>query len=345
MKRLFSAATMLLLITGATLAVAQTADPNQMFNRAAELAAQKRYDEALSIWLDLRDKLDKKYRPNLHKALGLAYQKLEMHPQAWHHLTLYLRGKPDDVKADEWLRAVQWELSNKYYKARFACRPLDARIVLGSGDKAIEYPCPLTWWFLPGDYLITIRKAGFKNQTIPITVSLETNNAEHEVELEPAPEPEKTVPPTSSGEQTGDWNTVPYANTSDEFPATVVAPAESGGSNFFEWTLVVSGIAIAGAGGFLHWQAGVKNDELHDIFLDKEKIPTWKIAQANYDKAYDNEVRSRETAAFALYGVGAAAALTGVILLAVGDDEADGTVSLSPASQPGGAGALFSCDF
>ena len=329
-----------LLTLGAPLC--QTVDPNQRFNQAAQLAAEKKYDKALDIWLDLRDKLDEKFRPNLHKALGLAYLKLMMYPQSWHHLIVYLRVKPDDKKADGWLRKVQWELSQNYYKARFQCRPLESEVVIGTGAKAVAYPCPLTWWFKPADYLITVQKAGFKTVTIPVTVSLENADKEYSVELEAEPTP---VNPTPAPTTTATPVTKGPIKATALPPPTVVRLPESGGSKFIEWTLIVTGTAIAGAGGFLQWQAGQKNEELHDTFLDKDKLPSWKIAQNNYNKAFDNEVRSREIGAGVLYGIGGAVVVTGIIMLAVGGDGKGSTVSLSPTTFAGGTGAVVSWDF
>jgi tetratricopeptide (TPR) repeat protein len=54
----------------------------ERFNKGVELAGLKKYEEAISIWLEVLGQLGAEDVPTAHKAMGLAYKKLGRLPEA-----------------------------------------------------------------------------------------------------------------------------------------------------------------------------------------------------------------------------------------------------------------------
>jgi hypothetical protein len=115
---------------------------------------------------------------------------------------------------------------------------------------------------------------------------------------------------------------------------------------WWKWAVAGGGVALVAIGGGLNAAALSRNDELKQQYPDGTY---WKRAPAEnpakYEDAYNGEVVPMATTAYILYGVGAAAAVTGTILLFVPEDDAVGTTTVAPIIAPDTAGISFSMGF
>jgi len=343
---------LLLLLCLPVPALAQEAKtPKDRFNQGVALAKDKQYEEAISVWLDVLDELDEEYVPRAHRVLGTAYKKLGKLPQAWHHLTLYLKaGVKKDLKAGAWLEQVERKLAKTHRKVVISCAPegvlLDLRPA-GEGEapnpkstiRNPKYPCPLTWWFEPGKRHVQAMKAGYVSKIVEIDVRERGEQGGHTIRLaavDEAPEgPEKLAGGTTEG------------STLTSGPGSIVKPAEpEHSSRALEWSLIGSGAAVAVAGGILHGIAYSRNES---IYSDYKYSETPTTAEDDYDAAYEDDVLPKEIAAYVLYGLGGAAVVTGVIVLAVkqgrSDDDGGSSLSVVPIPMRGGSGAMVTFEF
>ena len=313
-------------------------DPNEQFQDGVKLAKQRDYQEAINLWLGLLDSADVDFQPKVRKAIALAYKKLERYPEAWHYLTLYLRNAPkEDRKAGAWLEEVEKELAGMHRKVSISCEPDGATLGLDPAAGAIAYPCPLTWWFVPGKHEVSATKEGHHPQTAEIDVLERDDEGAHEIKLvaiakDPpvvAKLPEKTPP--------SDTITIDKPADSEPIP------------NLLEWSLVGAGGAAIIAGGIFHSLGYSKNEDLHDKYKDEENYPDQDAAKKPYDDEYADEVQPKLTSAYVLYGLGTAAVTTGVVLLVLNEGEASagerGAWTLAPMALPQGGGALATFEF
>ena len=276
------------------------------------------------------------FRKALEKALNehdaspetVAYKKLKRLPEAWHHLTLYLKSVPkQDLKAGKWLQGAERELERSHKKISLTCDPGGVMLSLRL-DQARDgqppasglqppYPCPLTWWFRPGKHNIYAVKEGYKPRTVQIDVRERGDQGTREIKLD-AIAPEPKPPPVVATEDPG------------ETPGTTgitkpVEPKKESGA--LGWVLTGSGAAVGLTGGILQFLADSRNEELHDKYMNKTDYPNGEEAKLLYDADYEDEVRPKRMTAFVLYGVGGAAMVAGVVLLAMNESpESDGTM-------------------
>lgn len=110
-----------------------------------------------------------------------------------------------------------------------------------------------------------------------------------------------------------------------------------------QWWLGLSGMVVGSAaivtGGVLHGLAASKADEASGV-------PNLPDRRAEFESARD-EARSMETAAWALYGSGAAILATGVVLFVLDEGpatEGEGT-TVTPTAFQGGAGVTWTTRF
>ncbi len=115
---------------------------------------------------------------------------------------------------------------------------------------------------------------------------------------------------------------------------------------WWKWAIAGSGIAMVGIGGALNSAAISRNDELQQQYPDGTY---WNRAPAEnprkYQDGYNGEVVPMATTAYILYGVGAAAAVTGTILLFIPEGESGGGATVAPIVAPDTAGISFSLGF
>jgi hypothetical protein len=330
------ALTITLYLLQAPVTWSQESTPKEEFNNGVRLAKQKDYQGAIDAWLGALDGLDGEYRPKAHKALGLAYKKLDKLPEAWHHFTLYLKAAiKQDTKAGAWLEQVEKKLAKKQRRVVISCEQEGTKLYLGKSATGPAYSCPLTWWFLPGKRHIHAVREGFVSGGAEVDVRERGEQGSHTIALVAiAKEPDSIVkPPPDQVEPAGTPNTITK-------PA-----APRGGSKILEWTLIGSGTAAVITGGILHGMASSANEELHDKYKDS----TADDAGKQYDDEYGEQVLPKEVSAYLLYGIGGAALATGAVMMFLKPGQSDGdkgsSMTVAPMFIPRGTGAAMTLVF
>lgn len=135
-------------------------------DRAMQLAQEGKLEEAIEIWLNLKEML-LPTDPQLwaiHRNLGRSFQKLKLYPEAWWHLqrSLYL-DREQAGKAAEWLAEVEKELAAQgYTKVRVEVKAPGGSVLFKHGEKERAFGTPLEWWFKTGTQVVTARAPGFR---------------------------------------------------------------------------------------------------------------------------------------------------------------------------------------
>ena len=312
---------------------AQSSDPEEQFNRAVELAKEDEYGKAIKVCLDVLDELPESERSRVHKLLGYAHKKLEMLPESWHHLTIYLESSGrDDTTAGGWLQEVEAALKMTHVKVTLTCTPSGARLslpasqpspssALRAGSLVASHSCPVAWWFKPGKHKVSATAPGHKPRTLEIFVQKRGDSGMREIRLAAVAVHRRPV---------------------DRQPKK--------SSRALEWALIGSGLALGVTGGIFHGLGYSKNEDLHQKYLNEENYSSAEQAQTLYDEARQEEVRPKEIAAYVLYGVGGAAVLAGIVTWAVRKPgragEKTSGVMVSPMLTAGsGTGALLTFEF
>ena len=330
-------------IPSGALAQAPGDEPKDRFNQGVELAKYKKYEQAVALWLDVLEELDDTWLPRAHKALGLAYKKLDRLPDAAYHLERYVALVSErDSKAEAWLADVTRELEPTHARVSFVCDPGDARVEIlpngGDGHSSateLHYPCPFAFWLTPGAHRVRATKEGYHTVSLDVQVPAGEKESMKGISLEPidatwgppkaSPSVVQESPPEASDASRVAW------------PPAV------------EWTLIGSGAALSIVAGVIHGLALSRNDELHDLYGAKASYPDGSVAKVLYDAAYDEQVRPKENTAYVLYGVGGAAVVTGVILMVVregtGASDTGGAVNVSAVPVREGAMGMVEVGF
>ncbi len=112
----------------------------------------------------------------------------------------------------------------------------------------------------------------------------------------------------------------PDQTTTVETPETL--QVEDSGVNWGGWLTLTAGLATAGAGGYFTWQ-GLQTQDEADGLTRPAADDTSSAAGARRQEILDLEDQADQEAliSYILYGVGGAATITGIILLAVGGDD------------------------
>jgi hypothetical protein len=324
-------------------ASAQQAGPQARFNQAVELATAGSYVKAVEVCSDVLPKLPDSERPRVHKLLGYSYKKLDMLPEAWHHLTIYLgsSGK-QDTAAGEWLQEVESGLKRSHVKVSFSCHPKGLTLSIPASKTGIasHFASPISnssvaWWFKPGKHEVQAEAADHKPRAIEVDVRERGDSGVREIRL--AAIVAKTVPVAAKTEP-GPGNTTTVTK-----PASLENPSRA-----LEWALIGSGVALGVTGGIFHSLGYSKNEELHNKYDDASNYPDGAQAKMLYDEAANNGVRPKEVTAYALYGIGGAAVVAGIVTWAVrepGGDDEKAAFSISPLAVPRGTGALMTFGF
>ena len=321
------------------LAAAQPKDPQAEFDRAVELATGDEYAKAVEVCHEIIEILPAKERSKVHKLLGYSYKKLEMLPEAWHHLTRYLEtsGK-EDTTAGAWLEEVEAALKQSYVKVSFSCVPPSATIKLPSSSipgtpaspPTLLKPmaCPATWWLVPGKHKVAADAPEYRPRMVEVDVRVRGDSGVREIRLE----------------------AIARTSTPGEGGTVVVKPvAPRKPTRALEWTLLGSGLAVGITGAVFQGLGYAKNESLHSKYLDSGDYPVAGDAKSLYDKAYQDQVRPKEIASYVLYGVGGAAVVAGVVTWLVRKPgtrtSKTSAFTVAPLSLSGGTGALVTLEF
>ena len=155
---------LLILTTLVTTTSAFALDPNKLFNRALDLAKDGQTVEAVKLWIQVLVEVEPRYRPSVHRALGMAYAQLEQLPEAIYHLEAYLdtRMEAESTKTREFLTSLRQKAAASYRPVTIACDPASANVYLDG----VAYECPLVWWFPTGKHTVVAKAVGYKPGTL-----------------------------------------------------------------------------------------------------------------------------------------------------------------------------------
>jgi hypothetical protein len=314
---------------------------NRKFQQGVDFAIQKKYEEAIAIWLPLLEVADSSLAPKIRKATSLAYKKLNRLPETWYHLTHYLKAAPkQDLKAGAWLEAIEKTLAKEHHKVSISCKPENALLYMGKGPDGPSYHCPITWWFRPGKHFVYATHKGYTTRTVQIDVLERGDLGTHKITLSNL----KAVPSEKS-----------MTVLSEKAPDTSVPSSlithlgREGTRTALSWGVTGSGLAVILSGSILQLVAHSQNEAIHNKYVNKDKYPEGIEAKSRYNAAYNKEVFPKRTAAFALYGVGGVAAVTGITLLIAqrkkNINKRSSKANVYPLLSADGSGALFSIEF
>jgi len=308
----------LVLLSG--VAVAQDGAPVARFNEAADLAEKGRVEEAIAVWTDIQEVLPASHRPIALVNLGLANLDLGRLPEAWHYFSLWKGlNLPEDPEVEAWFAQTEKELAAGHVKTTIRCSPPNARVTLPSQERTL--PCPAVWWLKPGPLPIRVTADGFEEKSVTMIVPAGSPQCEVEYTLERlADEGAVALPSTAGG--------TPAGGTGSSDAGTTVIPGEGiaaearpdqGSIPAWKWAVLGGGGALLAAAGALHYVAWDRGKALDGKYPDgTPENPAPKENQAEYDKAYNADVLPPLYSAYALYGVGAAAAVTGIVMMLTG---------------------------
>jgi len=301
-------------------------DPIALFNEASDLAEKGQLADAIAIWLIVAEDIPDKYKPVVQVNLGLAFKQLDKLPEAWYHLNVYVKGiKEKDQDALNWIKELEESLKKTHNLVTIQCEPKEARIIMGGGRGAANsYRCPLVWWFKSGRQVLRATAEGHEKRLEMLQVEKAAKNV-FTVKLKALPGVEKPV----------------------EKPVVADKPkTEPGKGNLWKWGLVGGGGAMVLGGGIMHGLAFSKNSDLMDKYPDgTADNPQPAENKQLYQDAYDEEVQPKLMGAYALYGLGAAAAITGGVLLFLDSGDGGTTSAVTPMYVPGGSGVAWTLTF
>ncbi len=176
----------LVVFLAATNAAVAEDDPNVLFNQALDLAQDGKTEQAIGLWLEVLDKVEARFRPSVHRSLGLGFGKLGRLPEAAHHLRKHLetRLKAQSKKTRDKLAAIEEQLATTHFQMTIACDPEDATVYLNEEGTGSGYDCPLKWWFPKGRHAIRVARIGYRHTVTHVVVQEGRETRLHAVSLE-----------------------------------------------------------------------------------------------------------------------------------------------------------------
>jgi hypothetical protein len=199
--------------------------------------------------------------------------------------------------------------------------PQGALVTIDAGAEDEARPAPLTCRLQPGEHVVHVSLAGYQTKTVRFLVT--GGSFPHQtvlIELLPVGGRESAGTREERGRR--HWSKIGKAG----------------------WGLFGGGLAGAMVGGAMSIAAHIKNETLYDKWTD----PAYSSLsdsqrQEQYDEDYDSSVQPRRVIAFVLYGLGGAAAISGIVLLALDSRQARRPVlTITPRFGADGAGAALS---
>jgi hypothetical protein len=164
---------MLVLALAAPAAAQEQRDPNQLFNEALDLAREGKTEAAIGLWRTVLEQVEPRFRPSVHRALGLGYGKLGKLPEAAYHLGrfLYTRMASESRKTRDRLAEIEAQLGADHRRVTLACDPGDAVVYLDEQGEGSAYPCPVTWWFPAGRHKVRVARVGYASRVAEIDLT------------------------------------------------------------------------------------------------------------------------------------------------------------------------------
>lgn len=292
-----------------------TEDPVAQFNRAAQLAEDGQVAQAVDIWLSLEDVLPQKHLASLHNALGLSLRALNDEAGAWHYFSLCAASGSKLARSAAKARGeLASSLRRTHVKVEIRCPP-GSRIAPQETRKNLTTGCPGTWWYPRGRHVVEIIDPNGKRRQSEVKVAAGKTTLVLDLTGKPPQPPIGKAP----------------------------AP-EAARDSWWKWGLLAGGAASLLAGGGFQLSAHLKNESIYED-LESEGLYGSAFAE-RYDPSYEDEVKPRLVGAYALYGLGGALAVTGLVFLLWEDHEGpDAAVAFCPLVSGDGAGAYWGFRF
>ncbi len=376
---------------------------------ALKRASEGQFQQAIALWTDILDEVPAATALDLHVNIGVAYNRLQNLPAAWHHLSVYLEAakKADKAVAKE-RQKIGKKLAKTHTRVSFRCEP--AAMLRLSPTAAESYPCPLDWYLARGSHTVVVEKAGFEAEKRTFEVgkgaASETFALKQAVvlgtlivlgdgkavqvfldgRLEGVVPFERKLKPGTYELMVAKPGEMPWKKTitlasgglvreSPQVAQKRVAKAPEKGpedgttgplklgneivehgpaasrSHALEWSLIGTGGALLLGGGIFHVLAITKDLSLRDGIApgDAATKEEFDNRTTQYNDAWEEDVRPRALTAYALYGVGAATAVAGAVLLIVDTGNREKAEALShhfyPLVTPQGSGMGFALSF
>ncbi len=291
--------------------------------------------------------------------IGRCYEKLGDYPRAIATFQRYLAewgraggGDPEDrADAETALGILRVKLAKSMAQVQVLVQPPGALLHFepAKGGDPTEAVAPFAGWLELGRYTLVVSQEGYVEQRQAVLVQQGRPLAlAYALQPEPAAEPEPPPPPpppagppeepkpdpaAAEAEEPDPWAVEPVAAAAKPKPQPTPAPrapALAGAATWPGWLALGTGGALLTGGavfGGLSTYSWMRRDDLQGYRVRIEEV-----------EEEDFLARRQALVANILYGVGAAATLTGVVLLVLSGDGEEGSaggVRVAPA--PGGA--------
>jgi len=307
-------------------ATAADEDPGEMANRAMELfKSSETRGEALTLYHKALGKAAGKVRIGILKNLGKAYGGMDLYAEAWPYLHFaFLSEGGIDLKIRDALDFVRKKLSLDHAQVRVETVPARSVVTFPGqgGPQPHRFRTPATWWFPPGKHTIKVTHDGYlaKNTTITVKRGVPFTETVTLKEI-------KVAVPVKTG-TTGETGKTDMG-TGKEKTAVRRVPA-------WKWALLGGGLALA-AGGGATWMVGWDRAAwLNDEFSGHVAPGQVDARTADFDQRWEDEVVPFQLSSYVLWGVGGAAAITGLVLLLT-----DGPPPARPTPEAGPSAGLL----
>jgi len=264
------------------------------------------------------------------------YVTMEGHEAAVHTLTVDGKNKEAYLKV---------KLDSKKVRHGTLIIEGSARTVQVFLNGELEGSVPFRRKLKPGTYEVMVGPPGKLPWKKRVTI-----NAGQTVEHKPTIAMLKTPRTGKNGKEGKNGRLFPVIPDGKAPPPKVEKRVESD-SSFVAWTVAGSGGALLAAGLGCALVALSREGDLQDKYPADQSLPYEQFAanQQDYSDAYNEEVYPLGVASYVLMGVGAAAALTGGVLFALGggEDKAEGkpAAALYPVFDGNTYGLGVSLDF
>lgn len=298
-------------------------DPGEMANKAMELYEDPATrPQALALYHKALGKAVGKVRIEILKNLGKAYGAMNAYAEAFPYLHFaFLSEGGTDLKIRDALEFVRKKLSGDHVQVRIETDPTRSVVTFPGEAGPHRFRTPATWWFRPGTYSIQVTHDGYhpKEETLVVKAgkapTVKVVLAAKEI-AKPVKDPD--APPPVGGP----------SDPKPERPVVRKIPA-------WKWALLGTGLAMA-AGGGATWMVGWdRGNGLNDEFSGRFAPAQAAARQAQYDQRWKDEVVPLQLTSYALWGVGGAAAITGLVLILT-----DGPAPTRPTPEAGPAAGL-----
>jgi len=303
-------------------AAAADEDPGEMANRAMKLYEDPATRaEAVALYHKALGKAAGKVRIGILKNLGKAYGAMSAYAEAFPYLHFaFLSESGTDLKIRDALEFVRKKLSSDHVQVRIEADPARSVVTFPGKGGPHRFRTPAAWWFQPGTYSVRVSREGYrpKEETLVVKagkppvvkVVLEEKQA-----AKPLKDPAVHTRPVAVHETTG--------------------KARADGRPAWKWALLGGGLALAVGGGatwMVGWDHGNGLNEEFDGHYPPGETDT---RHEEFDQRWKDEVEPFQLSSYVLWGVGGAAAITGLVLLLT-----DGPAPVRPAAEAGTASGL-----